>query len=71
MLQICHLETYQKDASVKLLQGAGNGEGSRPSAEIYAKIIKKKKVILRAFWSVFKTNPQQTISSNILTSNTV
>lgn len=40
MLEIFHEETYQKDVWVKLLQEAGDGKGSRPSMEIYAKIKK-------------------------------
>lgn len=57
---MCPEETYQKGVLVKLLQEAGDGEGSRPSEEIYARI---KYYYFKNFLVRFQNKP---IANNLI-----
>lgn len=63
MLQVFNEKTYQKDVWVKLLQGAGDGKGSRPSVEIYATI---QNYYFKSFLASFQNKTTVKISSKVV-----
>lgn len=67
MMQIYNEETYQKDVWAKLLEEAGDGKGSRPSVETYAKI---QNHCFKSFLVSFQNKHTVNNSTKVATNNT-